>query len=59
MNDSALLDVLGISGSLRKASFNTAALHAARDLAPDGMRIRIRTLEDIPVYNEDVRAHQA
>ena len=56
MNDSALLDVLGISGSLRKASFNTAALHAARDLAPDGMRIRIRTLEDIPVYNEDVRA---
>ena len=56
MNYTTPLDVLGISGSLRKASFNTAALRAARDLAPDGMRLRIRTLEDIPIYNEDVRA---
>ena len=28
------LKVLGISGSLRQASFNTAALRAARELAP-------------------------
>jgi chromate reductase, NAD(P)H dehydrogenase (quinone) len=56
MSDSTHIDVLGISGSLRKASFNTATLRAARELAPDGMRIHMKTLEDIPVYNEDLRA---
>lgn len=55
MTGGAQLDVLGLSGSLRKGSFNTALVRAAQDLAPDGMRIRLRTLEDIPVYNEDVR----
>lgn len=48
------IDVLGISGSLRKASYNTAILRVARELAPAGMRIKIRTLEDIPAYNEDL-----
>jgi chromate reductase len=31
--------VLGISGSLRKASYNSMALRAAQELAPDGMTI--------------------
>lgn len=56
MSDANPIDVLGITGSLRKSSFNTATLRAARELAPDGMTIRIRTLEDIPIYNDDVRA---
>lgn len=56
MTDNTHLEVLGISGSLRKDSFNTATLRAAQELAPNDMHIRIRTLEDIPVYNEDVRA---
>ena len=55
MTDDTKIDVLGISGSLRKGSFNTAILHAARELAPVGMQIRSRTLDDIPVYNEDLR----
>lgn len=46
---------LGISGSLRKASFNTAALRAAAELAPDGMRLEIAEIGDIPLYNDDVR----
>lgn len=46
--------VLGISGSLRIHSFNTALLKAARDLAPQEMEIEIVTLSDIPLYNEDV-----
>lgn len=55
MTNDTRLEVLGLSGSLRKGSFNTAILHAARELAPDGMRIRPHTLEDIPVYNDDLR----
>ncbi len=33
------ITVLAISGSLRKASFNTALLRAAQALAPKGMTI--------------------
>jgi chromate reductase len=55
MSNGKPIEMLGISGSLRQDSFNTAALRAARELAPEDVRLRIRTLEDIPVYNEDVR----
>jgi chromate reductase len=49
------LQILGLSGSLRKKSFNSAALRAARQLLPDGMAIEIFDLAPIPMYNEDVR----
>ena len=48
--------VLAISGSLRKGSLNTALLHAAQELAPEGMSIDIyEDLGKIPPYNDDVR----
>jgi len=50
------LNVLGISGSLRKASYNTAALRAAQELAPEGMSIEIASIAEIPHYNGDVQA---
>ena len=50
------MNVLGISGSLRKGSFNTAALRTAQGLAPAGMTMAIAEIADIPLYNEDVRA---
>ena len=50
------LHVLGISGSLREASFNTAVLRAAIELAPEDMIIEACDIRDIPVYDEDVRA---
>jgi len=50
-----VVKTLGISGSLRKASFNTAALRAAAELVPEGMTLEIADIGDIPVYNEDVR----
>ena len=53
MND---MNVLGISGSLRQGSFNTAALQAAMELAPPGMRIEPADIRDIPLYDEDLRA---
>ena len=49
------LHILGISGSLRKKSFNTAALHAAQELLPPGVSTEIFDLAPIPIYNEDVR----
>jgi chromate reductase len=55
MSHSGTVRILGIAGSLRRGSFNAAALRAARDLAPDGMTIEIFDLAPIPMYNDDVR----
>jgi chromate reductase len=46
--------LIGISGSLRKASFNTALLKTAMTLAPDGVTFTSGTIEGIPLYNADV-----
>lgn len=53
---SDIMVVLGISGSLRKGSFNTALLRAAAALAPEGIRLDLAAIRDIPSYDEDVRA---
>jgi chromate reductase len=50
------LKVLGVSGSLRRGSYNTAALRAAQELAPEEMSIEIGAIGDIPIYNADVQA---
>jgi chromate reductase len=47
--------ICAISGSLRKGSFNTAALRAAQELAPPGTTIEIAPIGDLPLYNEDLR----
>ena len=47
------IHVLGISGSLRRASWNTGLLYAAGDLLPEGMALEIADLADIPLYNQD------
>ena len=48
------MKVLGICGSLRKASINMAALQAAGENAPDGVSLEIADLSGIPIYNDDV-----
>jgi chromate reductase len=48
------MKILGVSGSLRAASFNTALLRAAQELAPDGVAIEIFGLHDLPLFNQDV-----
>ena len=50
------MKILGISGSLRKGSLNTQLLHAAQELAPQGIDIEIFAINDIPLFNEDVQA---
>src|SRR5207249_1430182 len=48
------LKVLGISGSLRKASFNTAALRACPEMMPAGMTMTYARIDDLPLFNQDV-----
>ena len=50
------MKVLGFSGSLRAASFNSAALRTAQELASSGLTIEPFDLAPIPLYNEDVHA---
>lgn len=46
--------VLGISGSLRSGSFNTALLRVAGRFMPDDVTFEIFDLSAIPLYNGDV-----
>ena len=48
------LSVLGICGSLRKASLNMMALRACRELLPEGMALEIADISDLPIFNQDV-----
>jgi len=48
--------LIGISGSLRRGSFNTALLRAAATLLPAEAALEIRTLHDIPLYDADLEA---
>ena len=45
--------ILGIAGSLRRASYNRAALRAATQLAPENSKIEIFELDGIPGFNQD------
>lgn len=53
MTTSGSLHVLGISGSLRKASYNTALLRAAAELAPPQMTLEILDLAPLPMFNQE------
>ncbi len=48
------LKILGISGSLRKASYNSAALKSCVELMPAGMTMAYARLDDLPLFNQDV-----
>lgn len=45
--------VAGISGSLRKDSYNTMLLRTAHELLPEGMQMDIVSIADLPLYNGD------
>lgn len=47
------LKILGISGSLRKGSFNTSALRTCVELMPAGMTMTFARIDDIPLFNQD------
>lgn len=47
------LRILGIAGSLRRASYNRAALRAAKACVPENATLDIFELEGIPLFNQD------
>jgi len=47
------LTIVGIAGSLRKKSYNRAALRAAQQLAPEGVKLEVFELDGIPIFNQD------
>ena len=47
------MNILGISGSLRQKSFNTALLAAAEKMIPAGSSLTLQTLHGIPLYNAE------
>lgn len=54
MNDPIV--ILGIAGSLRRDSYNRAALRAAQELTPEGARIDAFDIDGIPGFNQDDEA---
>lgn len=50
------IKLLGISGSLRAGSFNTALLHAAQAALGDTATLDIATLHGIPLYDGDAES---
>lgn len=48
--------ILGISGSARKGSYNTALLQAAKELLPPGVTLEIFDVSGFPIFNQDLLA---
>ena len=51
-----MVKLIGISGSLRKGSFNSAVLRVAAELMPAGSTLEIESIAGIPLYNADDEA---
>lgn len=50
------IKIVGFTGSLRKNSFNKAALRAAQGLLPEGAELEILDVSALPFFNEDLEA---
>jgi len=50
---STTIQLAGISGSLRKDSWNTKLLHAVQALLPENVTMNIVSIADLPLYNGD------
>lgn len=48
--------LLGLCGSLRRASSNLAILRAAAELAPAGVEVSIHPLHELPMFDADLEA---
>jgi chromate reductase, NAD(P)H dehydrogenase (quinone) len=54
MSAPSAIKVLGVSGSLRKQSYNSGALHAIPALLPEGTSFAMADISTLPFYSADV-----
>ena len=50
--------LIGLSGSLRQASYNSALLRSAAGMMPDGSELVVETIRGIPLYDADLEASE-
>jgi chromate reductase, NAD(P)H dehydrogenase (quinone) len=53
-----MISILGLSGSLRAKSFNTALLRAAQALCPPEVTLDVATPHGIPLYDADLEQRE-
>jgi NAD(P)H-dependent FMN reductase len=53
MSEKQMTHIVGIAGSLRRASYNLGLLRAAATLMPEGATLEVRTVAGIPLFNAD------
>ncbi|AWO00801.1 NAD(P)H-dependent oxidoreductase [Chitinophaga alhagiae] len=46
--------IVGLTGSLRKGSYNTSLLKTAMELLPEGVTAEIADFSNVPLYNADL-----
>lgn len=51
-------NLVGISGSLRRESFNAKLLRAAVEVLPSGTTLEVLTIHGVPLYDNDVEDSQ-
>ena len=51
-----MTSLIGLSGSLRRGSYNSAVLRAASSMMPAGSTLRVETIAGIPLYDGDLEA---
>lgn len=54
VEQSSKIVILGISGSGRKGSYNTALLEAAKQVLPQNATLEIVDVSKLPLYNQDL-----
>ena len=52
----ATVTLIGLSGSLRRGSFNSAVLRAAASMMPSDSELRIESIAAIPLYDGDAES---
>lgn len=48
------LNLIGLSGSLRAGAYSTAILNSLKDALPDGVKLELHGLGELPLFNDDL-----